>query len=299
MSRDLLPQAKNRTSADRKPDAVQCEGTETKARPGAARAEAGSVAHLVLEKTWAFGPEGCGPNVLQAAAEESSLLKLAEDEETAGMRFRGVGRPLAAHRLGEGSRRREEQAGSVGGKACGAALHSTLVSGVAEGRREAGAPSRAETGTQETLIEDDGSEEHMWRSIENGVLTGFQLASNSGPMCDEPMWGIAFRVEAALHPGAVDDGTGFSGQIITAAREAFRRSVLDAGPRLVQAMYLCEATTTQETLGATHTVLHRRLGEIIKEDMREGSDMFVIHAYIPAAESFGLSGYGEWYRDSQ
>ena len=40
-------------------------------------------------------------------------------------------------------------------------------------------------------------------SIQSGLATGFQLATAAGPLCDEPMWGIAFevRIWTALHLG--------------------------------------------------------------------------------------------------
>ena len=34
--------------------------------------------------------------------------------------------------------------------------------------------------------------------VEAGVLSGFQLATAAGPLCDEPMWAIAFEVSIKL-----------------------------------------------------------------------------------------------------
>jgi len=39
-----------------------------------------------------------------------------------------------------------------------------------------------------------------------------------------------------------------SGQVTAMARQAFRRAVLEADPRLVEAMFLCEVSTTAEAL---------------------------------------------------
>ena len=39
--------------------------------------------------------------------------------------------------------------------------------------------------------------DRLKHSVESGVMHGFQLASAAGPLCDEPMWGIAFEVNAA------------------------------------------------------------------------------------------------------
>lgn len=40
---------------------------------------------------------------------------------------------------------------------------------------------------------------HVLHSIQSGLATGFQLASAAGPLCDEPLWGIAFEVGQLPH----------------------------------------------------------------------------------------------------
>eukprot|EP01018_Ginkgo_biloba_P041063 Gb_00514 [translate_table: standard] len=37
-------------------------------------------------------------------------------------------------------------------------------------------------------------------SLESSVVSGFQLATAAGPLCDEPMWGMALLVEAYISP---------------------------------------------------------------------------------------------------
>lgn len=41
---------------------------------------------------------------------------------------------------------------------------------------------------------DPGSLDRLRISVEAGVMAGFQMASAAGPLCDEPLWGIAFEV---------------------------------------------------------------------------------------------------------
>ena len=66
-------------------------------------------------------------------------------------------------------------------------------------------------------------------SVESGIMHGFQLATAAGPLCDEPMWGIAFEVEARLNVPEGEDNPGnvnlaeevygpFSGQVGFATR---------------------------------------------------------------------------------
>eukprot|EP00884_Botryococcus_braunii_P007861 jgi/Botrbrau1/17076/Bobra.0285s0003.1 len=82
----------------------------------------------------------------------------------------------------------------------------------------------------------------------------------------------------------------FTGQVTSAARQAIRRAVLEAGARLVEAMFLCEVATSAEALSGVYSVLSKRRAQIVKEDLREGSTLFSVHAFLPAASSFELAG---------
>jgi len=162
---------------------------------------------------------------------------------------------------------------------------------------------------------------YVHHSIESGVASGFELATAAGPLCDEPMWGLSFQIEACLninpavaqnsssssHDDILDTNNNgstssievlqlledvygpFSGQITSAVRQAVRRAVLEAGPRLAEAAFLCEITTSSEGLSAVYAVLGRRRSRVLREEMREGSDLFTIHAYLPAEASFGFA----------
>ena len=67
------------------------------------------------------------------------------------------------------------------------------------------------------------------------------------------------------------------------------RDRLKAGPRLVEAMYLSVISTTSEALGGTYSVLGRRRAKVLSEGIREGTGVFIIHSYLPVAESFGFA----------
>ncbi|KAL9238672.1 hypothetical protein vseg_013064 [Gypsophila vaccaria] len=138
-------------------------------------------------------------------------------------------------------------------------------------------------------------------SLENSVLSGFQIATSAGPLCDEPMWGLAFIVEAHIRPSVVHPSETenpqhgmeqygmFTGQVMTVVKEACRAAVLQKKPRLVEAMYFCELNTPAEYLGPMYGVLSRRRVRVVKEEMQESSPLFTIHAYLPVSESFGFA----------
>ncbi|KAK7308281.1 hypothetical protein VNO77_41883 [Canavalia gladiata] len=136
--------------------------------------------------------------------------------------------------------------------------------------------------------------------LESSVISGFQLATSAGPLCDEPMWGLAFVIEAHISPfsGQHDEseshqqseqyGT-FAGQVLATVKDACRAAVLQNQPRLVEAMYFCELNTPTEYLGRMYAVLARRRAQVLKEEMQEGSPFFTVHAYVPVSESFGFA----------
>ncbi|XP_062868569.1 elongation factor-like GTPase 1 [Trichomycterus rosablanca] len=156
------------------------------------------------------------------------------------------------------------------------------------------------------------------RDFDNSVVSGFQLATLSGPLCEEPLMGVCFTVEtwdvrlpqkdSAVNgePGGEPDlgGTGeaqsrrkdaadcygpFSGQLIAAVKEACRYAFQAKPQRLMAAMYTCEVMTTADVLGRVYGVLSKREGRVLNEEMKEGSDVFIIKAVLPVAESFGFA----------
>lgn len=133
-------------------------------------------------------------------------------------------------------------------------------------------------------------------ALKSSIVSGFQLAMAAGPLCDEPMWGLAFLVEPYIfqeNPESALQSTDqygiFSGQVMTAVKEACRLAVLQNKPRLVEAMYFCELNTPTEYLGSMYAVLARRRARVLKEEMQESSSLFTVHAYVPVAESFGFA----------
>ena len=56
------------------------------------------------------------------------------------------------------------------------------------------------------------------------------------------------------------------------------------------AMYKCEIMTVScEALGKLYAVLGKRNAKITDESMKEGTSMFIISAFLPVADSFGLA----------
>ncbi|XP_036442506.1 elongation factor-like GTPase 1 isoform X2 [Colossoma macropomum] len=195
--------------------------------------------------------------------------------------------------------------------------------------------------------EKEKSEAVMLRDFDNSIVSGFQLATLSGPMCEEPLMGVCFSVESweikfssqltqqdsveedsvsqqaleadnsASAPASGESELGganavedtpssgssqsrrkgdttdcygpFSGQLIAAMKEACRYAFQAKPQRLMAAMYTCEIMATADVLGRVYGVLSKREGRVLNEEMKEGTDMFIIRAVLPVAESFGFA----------
>eukprot|EP00124_Ichthyophonus_hoferi_P002648 Ihof_evm8s189 gene=Ihof_evmTU8s189 len=155
--------------------------------------------------------------------------------------------------------------------------------------------------------------------LDNSIVNGFQLATSSGPLCEEPVRGVCFRVEEVVFeeqmaevpyipiadtekkegsedsalssnvstPTPVRSGN-FSGQLVSAFKEGCRKAILRSHPRLAMAMYTCEIQATSEVLGKVYAVIAKRQGVIISEEMKEGTPVFIIKCYLPVITSFGF-----------
>ncbi|KAK8444523.1 hypothetical protein SEVIR_9G152700v4 [Setaria viridis] len=214
-----------------------------------------------LERIWSLGPWQVGPNLLLSPDAKSSDRAITIQDGRQGI-------------LVSGSSHVSERLGFV--KESDTKDNSNLDNG----ESAADAPESLHL---ESL------------ALRNNIVSGFQIAANAGPLCDEPMWGLAFIVEPYLFADGSDAANHFdqynisSGQVITAVKEACRAAVLQNKPRIVEAMYFCELTAPYDQSGSTYGVLNKRRARILKDEMQEGTSLFTVHAYLPVAESVGFS----------
>ncbi|UPL04321.1 hypothetical protein LCI18_015255 [Fusarium solani-melongenae] len=127
------------------------------------------------------------------------------------------------------------------------------------------------------------------------ISYAFQLAAAQGPLCNEPLQGVAVFVEEVTLNLAEDDASArdklgrLTGEIIKTFQSALRSGFLDWSSRLMLAMYSVEIQASTEVLGRVYDVLTRRRGRVIAEIMKEGTPFFTIQALLPVAESFGFA----------
>merc|ERR1712112_241220 len=123
--------------------------------------------------------------------------------------------------------------------------------------------------------------------IKDSVVAGFQWATKEGVLCDENLRGVRFNIyDVTLHADAIHRG---GGQIIPTARRVLYASMLTAGPRIMEPVYLVEIQCPENAVGGIYGVLNRRRGHVFEEAQTPGTPMFVVKAYLPVNESFGFT----------
>ncbi|KAF2676043.1 P-loop containing nucleoside triphosphate hydrolase protein [Lentithecium fluviatile CBS 122367] len=139
-------------------------------------------------------------------------------------------------------------------------------------------------------------------SFTDKITYAFQLATAQGPLCAEPVQGIAVFLEdvsisiPSTEESAPDRMGRLTGEVIKVVRSSIHQGFLDWSPRINLAMYMCEIQASTDVLGRVYAVLTRRRGTILSETLSStssasttGSQTFTISALLPVAESFGFS----------
>jgi len=90
-------------------------------------------------------------------------------------------------------------------------------------------------------------------ALSDKISYAFQLATAQGPLCHEPVQGIAvFLEEVTVAPPSDEDTSTrdnlgrLTGEVIKTVRDSIRQGFLDWSPRLLLAMYSCEIQASGE-----------------------------------------------------
>ncbi|CAL1353374.1 unnamed protein product [Linum trigynum] len=123
-------------------------------------------------------------------------------------------------------------------------------------------------------------------AVKDSIVQGFQWGAREGPLCDEPIRNVKFKiVDARIAPEPLHRG---SGQIIPTARRVAYSSFLMATPRLMEPVYYVEIQTPVDCLSAIYTVLSRRRGHVTADVPQPGTPAYIVKAFLPVIESFGF-----------
>ncbi|KAF9072709.1 u5 small nuclear ribonucleoprotein component [Rhodocollybia butyracea] len=123
-------------------------------------------------------------------------------------------------------------------------------------------------------------------TVKEHVKQGFQWGAREGPLCDEPMRNVKFRLlDASLAQEPIFRG---GGQIVPTARRVCYSSFLMATPRLMEPVYYVEVQTPADCVSAVYTVLARRRGHVTQDIAKAGSPLYTVKALIPVIDANGF-----------
>ncbi|KAH0837913.1 Calreticulin family-domain-containing protein [Lanmaoa asiatica] len=123
-------------------------------------------------------------------------------------------------------------------------------------------------------------------SVKEYVKQGFQWGAREGPLCDEPMRNVKFRIlDASLAQEPIFRG---GGQIVPTARRVCYSSFLMATPRLMEPIYYVEVQAPADCISAVYTVLARRRGHVTQDTPKAGSPLYTVKALIPVIDANGF-----------
>lgn len=119
------------------------------------------------------------------------------------------------------------------------------------------------------------------------LVSGFLWSSSEGPLCEEPIRGVLFKLcslnceENARIPMV---------KIFPALRKAVYASMLAATPRLMEPYYHCEIYISGEAeREIAMTILEKRRGKIQgKDEVLDGTPYIIIKADVPLIDMFGM-----------
>jgi len=123
-------------------------------------------------------------------------------------------------------------------------------------------------------------------SVKDSIVQGFQWGSREGPLCDEPIRNVKFKIlDAVIAPEPIYRG---GGQIIPTSRRVSYSAFLLATPRLMEPYYFCEVVAPADCVPAIYSVLAKRRGHVTQDAPIPGSPLYTLKAFIPAIDSFGF-----------
>lgn len=123
-------------------------------------------------------------------------------------------------------------------------------------------------------------------SVKDSIVQGFQWGAREGPLCDEPIRNVKFKIlDAKIAQDAIHRSRG---QIIPTARRVAYSSFLLATPRLMEPIYQLEIQAPADCVSAIYNVLSRRRGHVTSSTPKPGTPLYTVNAFIPLIDSFGF-----------
>jgi elongation factor 2 len=122
-------------------------------------------------------------------------------------------------------------------------------------------------------------------SVLDAVISGFEWACRTGPLCGQPLRGLKVNITDAIVDTNPENTE--STQISRAMSRSILGSFLTAEPILLEPISRIEVSVSLQWLGPCVNVIVHRHGKIESTEKKGGSA--TVRGYIPVAYTFGLA----------
>ena len=123
-------------------------------------------------------------------------------------------------------------------------------------------------------------------TVRESIVQGFQWGTREGPLCDEPIRNVKFKIlDANIAAETIHRSRG---QVIPTARRVAYSAFLLATPRLMEPIYSVEIQAPADCVSAIYKVLTARRGHVTSSSPKPGTPMYTVMAFIPLIDSFGF-----------
>ena len=122
----------------------------------------------------------------------------------------------------------------------------------------------------------------LLHTVRDSVVQGFKWGCREGPLCDEPIRNVKFKILDALVAGEPIHRGG--GQVIPTARRTAYSAFLVAAPRLMEPVFQVEIQAPADVVQAVYPVLARRRGHVVQDAPKPGTPFYTVKAFIPVMD---------------
>jgi 116 kDa U5 small nuclear ribonucleoprotein component len=152
------------------------------------------------------------------------------------------------------------------------------------------------TSTGNVLIDDTFGESTpgLLETCRGSLIQGFQWAVREGPLCEEAIRGVKFRllgislIKEEASDNVISLNSLSPAQIVPATRRCCYAAFLTAAPRLLEPIQSVSILSPGECVEVIYNLLARRRGHILSDTPLAGTPLYNLQALLPLLDSPGF-----------
>lgn len=137
------------------------------------------------------------------------------------------------------------------------------------------------------ILYEEGTDKKSLETVKLAVIQGFKWAVREGPLCDEPIRNVIFKIIDLKVSDEANERS--NGQIIPMVRKACYASFLLSKPKLMEPIYAIEILILNYNyIKVINKILDKRRGCVLKSEAVSGTQMFRVYGVVPVIDSIGV-----------